>query len=74
MCMEPRDERGTAGRLLPEGVRCAVRKISRDIVELARNANAELGRFGWSTFSNVLYGDYCSQPVQGHRAYSGHID
>ena len=35
--MEPRDERGTAGRLLPEGVRCAVRKISRDIVELARN-------------------------------------
>jgi hypothetical protein len=32
------------------------------------------GRSGWSTFSNVLYGDYCSQPVQGHGAYSGHID
>jgi len=38
-------------------------KISRDIVELARNANAELWRSGWSTFSNVLYSDYCSQPV-----------
>ena len=36
-----------------------MRKISRVIAELARYANAELGRSGWRTFSNVLYGDYC---------------